>query len=180
MSISPEAVASAEAAMAANGVPTHESLADDYFGFDETHVVTLPDGVSWVQHRVLSEGKRRKYLNGMNRDVVIQRATGDARMTMAPGDERLSLLKSAICGWNLQQRNPRTQQMEPVPFTEHNLQKFLDVAPPRIIDLIDKEVRKANAWLIEDMSVEDIEKEIATLQELLETKQNEAAKNASS
>lgn len=179
MSLSPDAVASAEAAMTANGVPTHERLADDYFGFDEVLVVTLPDGVSWVQHKVLTEGQRRKYLNGMNRDVVIQRATGDARMTMAPGDERYSLLKTALCGWNLKKRNHRGD-LEDVPFTPGHLEKFLDGAPPKVIDLIDKEVRKANAWLIEDMSVEDIEREIATLQELREKKQEEEAKNASS
>jgi hypothetical protein len=179
MSITPEAVASAEQAMRDNGMPTHEVVAEDYFGFDETHIVKLPDGVSFVEHKTLSEGKRRKYLNGMNRDVVIQKATGDARMSMAPGDERYSLLKSAITGWNLKRRNNRGE-LEDVSFTPGNLEKFLESAPPRVIDLIDKEVRKVNAWLIEDMSVEDIDKEIKTLEELRETKLAQESGNASS
>jgi len=179
MSISPEAVASAESAMREAGVPTHERVADDYFGFEETHRVALPDGVSFIEHKTLTEGQRRNYLNGMNRDVVIQRATGDARMRMAPGDERYSLLKTAISGWNLQRKGGKGD-LEPVQFTPGNLEKFLQSAPPKIIDLIDKEVRKVNAWLIEDMSVEDIEREIQTLTELRDKKQEEEAGNASS
>jgi hypothetical protein len=167
----PAAVAAAEADMRAQGIPTHEHVQADYFGFEEVSRVTLPDGVSYVEHRTLTEGQRRKYLNGINRDVVIQKATGDARVAMRPGDERYSLLKVALCGWNLQQNG------QPVLFNDRNLEKFLESAPPKVIDVIDKEVRKANAWLIEDMSVEDIDKEIATLQELRETKLEEDSGN---
>lgn len=167
---SPEAVASAEAAMREAGVPTHETVQVDYFGFEEVHTVNLPDGQSWVQHKTLNEGQRRKYLNGINRDVVISRSTGDARMQMAPGDERYSLLLTALSGWNL------VKAGNPVPFNQNNVKLFLDSAPPRVIDVIDKEVRKVNAWLVEDMGVEDIDKEIANLQELREAKVAEEAK----
>ncbi len=164
-----EHIRSTDAAMAAAGVPTTEKVQADYFAFDVTHTVMLPDGISYIQHKEMTEGQRKKYLNQINRDVVIHRQTGDARMRMAPGDERHALLNTAITGWNLQKDG------QPIPFSESNLRKFLESAPPRVIDLIEKEVRKANAWLIEDMSVEDIEKEIKTLEELRDAKRAEEA-----
>lgn len=159
----------AEQAMRDRGEPTTEAVQVDYFGFEETHVVLLPDGISFIEHKTLNEGQRRKYLNGMNRDVIIERASGNAKMSMAPGDERFSLLSTAITGWNLKRAG------NPLPFNAQNLRLFLDSAPPKIIDLIDKEVRKVNAWLLEDMSIEDLEKEIENLQELIEEKRKEEA-----
>jgi hypothetical protein len=150
-----------------------EAVQEDYFGFEIVHTVPLPDGKSWVQHKEFTEGQRRKYLNEVNRDVVIQRGTGDARMRMAPGDERYSLLSTAIIGWNL------IRGGQPVPFTDRNLKEFLEKANPRIIDLIEKEVRKVNPWLMQEMTSEDIRKEIANLEEMLEAKEKEEAKDTS-
>lgn len=162
-----ERAATAEANMASQGIATTESVAADYFGFDDIKQVTLPDGVSYVQHRVLNEGQRRKYLNAVNRDVRIQKATGDALMRMSPGDERMQLLKSALVGWNLKKSGID------VPFTDRYLTEFLEKANPRIIDLIEKEVRMANPWLMSELSVEDIDREIKDLTELRERKVEE-------
>lgn len=167
----PEAVAAVEESMVAAGVPLTEKVQVDYFGIEEVRQVNLPDGISFIQHKVMNEGDRRKYLNGMNRDVTIQKSTGDAKLQMRPGDERYALLKSAICGWNL------TRNGHPLNFSPTHLEQFLNSAPPKVIDLIDKEVRKANAWLVEDMSVEDIDKEIETLQELRQAKLDDEAGN---
>jgi len=172
------AVKAAEDNMRALDLPTHEKVQEDYFAFDETHIVKLPDGISFIEHKTLTEGQRRQYLNSINRDVVIRKATGDASLKMAPGDERWALLKVAITGWNLQKGG------KPLPFSKgspgSNLEQFLEAAPPKIVDLIDKEVRKVNAWLIEDMSVEDIDKEIQTLTELRQAKLDAEAGNSSS
>lgn len=157
---SPEQVAVIEDAMRADGVSPYQATQADYFGFEELRTLELTDGVSYVQHKILNEGERRKYLNAVNRDVRIQRATGDAVMRMSPGDEKKALLEAALVGWNLQRAG------QPVPFTKHSVNEFLDKADPRVIDLIEKEVRKANSWLQAEMSVEDIDREITQLQEL--------------
>jgi hypothetical protein len=167
-------IAATEANMTAAGIPLTESVVVDYFGFEETHVVYLPDGKQFIEHKVLNEGQKRKYQNSVNRDVVIQRATGDAKMRMAPGDERHALLKVAICGWNVYRNGT------PLPFTSRNLDDFLDLAPPKVIDVIEKEVRKANPWLMAEMTVEDIDKEIDSLKEMREKKlEEEAGKDSS-
>lgn len=145
----------------------------DYFGFEETHTVMLPDGVSWVQHQTLNEGARRKYLNSVNREVRLAKATGDAILNMQTGEERHALLKSAITGWNL------TRDGQPVPFNGGQLDQFLTKANPKIIDKIEKDIRKHNPWLAQDISIEDIDEQIKELQEMREKKVAEEEGKAS-
>lgn len=151
-----------EAAMAAAGVQTHEDVQQDYFGFEQHHTVTLPDGVSYVEFKVMTEGQRRKYLNEQNREISVSRSTGDARIKTAPGDERHSLLKTTIVGWNLKRNG------EIVPFNPRNLEMFLDKADPSVVSIIEREVRKHHPWLLADMTLEDIDKQIEELQEMRE------------
>lgn len=170
----PAPVVAAEAAMRAQGIATTETAQADYFGFEEVLIINLPDGVSWVQHQVLNEGARRKYLNSANRDVKFQKSTGDAIMRMAPGDEKHALLSQAIVGWNMARGG------KPVAFSKQELDKFLEKASPKIIDLIHKEVVKANPWLLAEMSPADIKAEIERLQEMLVVaEEREAGKAAS-
>lgn len=167
-------VVAAEVAMRAQGVATTETAQADYFGFEEVLIVKLPDGISWIQHQVLNEGARRKYLNSANRDVKFQKTTGDAIMRMQPGDEKHSLLSQAIVGWNLARGG------KPVAFNKAELDKFLEKSSPKIIDLIHKEVVKANPWLLAEMSPADIKTEIERLQEMLAVaEEREAGKAAS-
>lgn len=166
--------AAMEANMKADGVATETNTPADYFGTSETFFVYLPDGISFVEHKLLNEGERRKYLNAINRDVTVKRGTGDATIRTAPGDERHALLEVAIVGWNLRKNG------DPVSFSPHSLRNFLENASPRIIDIIEKEIRKANPWLLAEMSVEDIDKEIAALEEMRAVKVKEDAGKANS
>jgi hypothetical protein len=158
-----------EASMTARGESTVEPIEVDYFAFDETHVLILPDGKQKIFHKALTEGDRRKYLRASNRDVKLQRATGDAYLKMAPGEDRASLLKSAITGWEL------TKGGKPFLFTPKALDDMLEQFPPKIIDLIHKDILRVNPWLLGEMTVEDIDREIATLQEQRQTIIEEAA-----
>lgn len=151
-----------------------EPLQVDYFGFDETHKIVLPDGKSFIEHKELNEGARRKYLNSVNRDITINRASGDAKLRTAPGDERRALLEAAIIGWNL------VKNGSPIAFSRQALNEFLDNANPRIVDIIEKDVRQRNPWLLADLTVEDIDKEIENLQTMREARLAEEAGKASS
>lgn len=166
------AVASAEQAMRDAGEPTHTDVIEDFFGMTVEHTVWLQKDKQFVTHREMSEGQRREYLNSINRDVTIAHATRDMKMRMAPGDERHALLKTAIIGWQVYREG------NPLPFSKKNLQDFLEAAPPKIIDMIEKDVRLANPWLMQEMSLEDIDKEIESLQELRAKKVEEEAGNA--
>lgn len=167
-------VALMESEMREAGVPTTDTQQVDYFAFDQTETVRLPDGKSWVEFRILNEGQRRKYQNKVNRDVVIQRASGDAKVRSAPGDERLILLQTAIIDWNL------VSGGREVPFSGKNLDMFLERAAPSIIDLIDTQIREKNPWLQANQTVEDVDKQITELQELRERLVQEREGKASS
>lgn len=159
-------VDSATQAMQEAGVATEIGVYDDYFGFSTSRNVVLPDGKSFVTIKQLNEGDRKVYLNAVNKDITIQRSTGDAKMKVASGDDRHALLKAAIIGWNLHRRNERTGDLEPVPFRDNEVTKFLNAANPKVIDLIEKEIRKDNDWIVGEVTVEDIDKQIEELQEL--------------
>lgn len=140
-----------------------------YFGTEEEHTFYLPDGVSYVKHKDFTEGDRKRYLSKTNRDLRIQQRTGDALLKATPGDDRHELLKIAICDWNLLDESKR-----PMRFNDQNMAKFLNGAPPHIIDLIDKDIREHNKWLTAEITVEQIDAEIETLTKLREEKVKEA------
>lgn len=156
-----------EAKMREQGQPDSTPVQEDYFSFDITDRVELPDGVSYIEIKVLNEGARRKYLNSVNREVKLQKATGDAIMQLASGDERKAILESSICGWNLMRNG------QPVAYSEGAVREFLNKTNPKIIDLIEKRVRELNPWLTADVSIEDIDQNIKELQELREQKVKE-------
>lgn len=163
------AIAAQEAAMRADGVPTETPVQEEYFGFDETHKFFFPDGITFIEHKTLNHGDRKKYLNKVNRDVVLQRATGDARISMKPGDEKDELVKSAIVNWNL------IRNGQPLPFSMNNFEQWLSKANPKLVDELERDIRRHNPWLMADMSVEDIDREIEALQEMRENKLKEEA-----
>ena len=150
--------------MEAQGVSSTIPVQADYFGFEETFEVTLPDGMSKITHKRLTEGDRRNYLDKVNREVRLQKTTGDAIMKMQAGQERHVLLDAAIVGWNLQRSG------QPVPFSKgsagSNLGQFLNMADPKVVDIIEKAIRKVNPWLMADLTVEDIDQQIEELNEM--------------
>ena len=168
-----ERVARAEQEMRDAGVSLEETVQVDYFGFEDTENVYLPDKVSYVTIQALNEGGRRHYLNRVNREVKIAKQTGDAIMQLANGDERRILLMEAIVGWNLV-RIPKTGgPPQPLKFQESTLNDFLTNTNPKIVDIIDKAVRDQNPWLMADVTLEDLLKQREELDEQIEKKRLE-------
>jgi hypothetical protein len=100
-------------------------------------------------------------------------------MKVASGDERYNLLLTAIKGWSLVTAHKTTGELQPIEFNETNLRKFLDSSNPKIIDIIEKDVREHNPWLMAEITVEGIDEQIAELQKLRERKVAEAEGKAS-
>lgn len=143
----------------------------DYFAFDEHYSYTLPDKKSWISFKAMTEGDRRKYLSAVSKEVKVRKG-GEMSLQMSTGDDREALLLAAVTGWNL------TRNGAPIAFTKAALVDFLAVANPKVLDGLEKEVRKANPWLLADMSLEDIDREIANLQEMRAVKAKEEEKEA--
>jgi hypothetical protein len=133
---------------------------EDYFGFSETHRWYFPDKQQFLEYQVMNEGAKKQYQTKSNRDVVLERHSGNARLKMDTGEERHQLLIAATVGWYM------VRNGKPIPWAVSQFKLWLDGANPRLVEQFEKEVRKANPWLLADMTVEDIDKEIESLEEM--------------
>ena len=140
----------------------------DYFGFGEQQEFVLPDGKQKIFFKVMNEGERAKFQKKTSRDIKFNRSSGDAAIRADVADERTELIMTSVTGWTLKRRSP--SGWEDAPFStggpHSDLAKWLQLANPKIVDDLQLAIRKANPWMQEDMSVEEIDKEIANLQEL--------------
>lgn len=132
----------------------------DYFGFQEFHKYYFPDGQSWIQFERMNEGKKAKFQKGTSRDLVLERRTGDARLKVDPGGDRHALIKACCTDWNLK------RQGQPVAWTDRNMNDWLELTDPILVEELEKAIRKANPWLMAEMTVADIDREIENLQEM--------------
>lgn len=132
----------------------------DYFGFAESHKYIFPDGVSYIEFTSMNEGQKAKFQKSTSRDLVLERQSGNARMKVDAAEERHALIKETCVGWNL------TRNGQPIPFGRVQLGDFLTLANPKIIEDLEKAIRKANPWLLGEMSPEDIQREIDNLEEM--------------
>lgn len=162
----------AEAAMEKAGVSTTTGQQRSYFGTNERHKVFLDDGISYIEHQVLNEGGRKRYLDKLNREIAIKKLTGDAVMKMQSGEDRHILLNEAIVGWNL--IGPDGKELGFSKGTPgSSLSQFLEFSETEAIDRIEKDIRKHNPWLMSNMTADDIRRQIADLEEMLEIKVKE-------
>lgn len=147
-----------------------EPIFVDYFGFEDTGEFTFPDGQSKIWFKALNEGERARFQRATNRDVQLERQTGNARVKTDPAGERFELIMSSVTNWNLQRKNSQTGRMEPVPFSTggpgSELGKWVLRANPKLVDALEEAIRKINPWLVGDMSLEDIDREIERLEDL--------------
>lgn len=144
---------------AGSGGRTTDNVRADYFGAPDRHRVTLPDGVSWVEHQGFNEGAKRKFLNSVNKDVKLDRVAKTATVKLAGGDDRYNLLKLVICDWDIYRNG------QPFQYSAKNLETFLNEASTEIVDLIEADVREKNPWLDGEASVEDLKAERDALDE---------------
>ena len=160
-----------EAARAA-GVVLEEEAFTDFFGFTDETKHFLPDGKQYFVLRRMNEGQKARYQREVRSDITIQRATGDAKMQPDPSRERHALIKACVVNWFVRTKDPRTGSIVEPAFSlssgSVNLESWLSVADPRLVEDVEKACRKLNPWLLSEMSVEDIDKEIENLKELRE------------
>lgn len=141
----------------------------DYFGFTQQEQFFFPDGVSFITIDKMNEGNKARFQKSTGRDLVLERQSGNARMKVDPGGDRHALLIACCKDWNLKRRSQANGELEPIPWSDRNFRDFLAVADPVIIEDLEKAIRKLNPWLMAEMTVEDIDKEIENLQEMRET-----------
>lgn len=132
----------------------------DYFGFQHIEQYVLPDGISYFELQAMNEGQKSKFQKVTQRDMILEKGSGNARFRIDPAVERHELIIASVTGWNLR----RGEQA--MMFSERNLKEFLQLANPKIVEGLELAIRKLNPWLLADATVEEIDKQIEELQEL--------------
>lgn len=145
----------------------------DYFGFDERERWFFPDKKQWIEFKKLNEGDRARYLKATRSDVHLNQKTQEARLSFDQSRDRKELLLASITDWHVVRRVVVSGEKvwRPMPFPANRslggeLSQWIDGADPALLGSLEKAIRKCNPWLLNEMSVADIDKEIADLQEL--------------
>jgi hypothetical protein len=147
---------------------------EDYYAFDEREKWYFPDGKQWIEFKKLSEGDRAKYLKDTRSDVRLNQKTNEAVIPFDQSGDRKSLLLHSITDWHMVSfvGEGASRRVMPLPFQPGGhkggpVAQWIDRANPAILGQLEKAIRKANPWLLNEMSAEQIRKEIADLEELL-------------
>jgi hypothetical protein len=135
---------------------------DDYWGVDEKHKFTLPDGKQWIEFQIMDEGAKTRFQKLTNQDLTIDR-NNQAKVRMDPANERHTLIKESVTDWLMYKKVDG--RPEPVGFSKQLLQKWLEVGPPKVIEDLEHAIRMANPWMQAEMTVELIDEQIDRLQE---------------
>jgi hypothetical protein len=135
----------------------------------------FPDGEQWIDFSKLTHGERTLYSAKTNREMIIERQSGDARMKADLMGDTNILMDIAIKDWYV------LRDGKPVPFSKgtpgSNLAQFLAQADPELIDDLERAIRSKNAWLLGEQSAEDIQKQITQLEkDLIVAQAREAGK----
>ena len=158
-----------EDAMRRDGIQTEEPAFEDYFGFSETHQWMFPDGIQYIEYRVMTEGDRAAYQKATSRDVKLSRGSGDATIKLDPSEDRRALFSSSVTGWYIFAKGSNGQKIVP-PFSIGSpgamFESWLNKANPKHVSDLELAIRKTNPWMQSEMTVKAIDEEIANLQEL--------------
>lgn len=143
----------------------------DYFDRGDDYSAFLPDGKQYIVCRPFSDGDRRKFQNATANDVRVNRKTDEAKMKLSLAGEAHELIKIAAVGWNIFRKKDGT--WVPVKFTKGTpgaeLEKFLQTAPPHVVDAVEKAIREHEAsWLDQEVTVEAIDERLEELREMRE------------
>ena len=156
--------------------PAYQDFFSPFVGYG---VYTLPDGLQTITFKIMSEGERMEYQRKTNRPINIDRKNDTASIKPDLAQDRYELIRTSVTDWTLVRRDPDSGEWLPVVFTKANLDNWIKSSNPKIISALEKEVQKANPWMQAEMSIEDIQAEIDSLQELLTQRLNEEAEKNS-
>jgi hypothetical protein len=145
----------------------------DYWGTDTYDKWYLPDGVQYFEFKLMNEGEKTKFEKLTNQDLIVNRDQS-ARMKVDPSEQRHTLIKTSVTNWNLYKDG------QVVDFNKHVLEKWLEVADPKLVADLEFAIRLANPWMQQDMSIEEIDKEIERLYDMRKQVLEKEAGEASS
>lgn len=160
--------------MRAKGEATEQEIFVDYWGYEQTDRWNLPGQErvpeqykAYFELKRMTEGVRQSFQKKTNSRVTILKENQNAEMAVDPARDRRELVKHSVVGWRMFRRGPDGKPFE-VQWNNRVFEAWLDGADPRIVDELEKFIRTINPWMLDQLSVESIDKELDRLTELRE------------
>lgn len=156
------------------GEATEQEIIVDYWGYEQNERWYFPgqERISpqykaYLEIRRMTEGIRQSFQKRTNSRVTILKENQNAEMAVDPARDRRELIKHSVVGWVMFRQDPGGKPYT-VEFSNATFERWLDGADPRLIDELEKFIRTINPWMLDQMSLESIDKELDRLTELRE------------
>jgi hypothetical protein len=142
------------------GPVTEAPVQQEYYMTEVRERWYFPDKITYIEFKKLLEGGKAEFERRTQKDAILERRTQNVRIGMDPAAERHELIRTCVTDWNL----IRGGQL--VPFNVKNLNDWLRVADPGMVEELAKAIRKLNPWLGGEPTIQEIDDQIAELHEL--------------
>lgn len=167
-------------AMRDAGEQVEDTVFVDTFSFSIDEEYELPGtGGQTILFSRMNEGQKSDFQKQTNKDVRIQRTTGDARMQVDPASERHALIRISVTGWTLKKRDHKGNIVG-ISFDQKLLKEWMMSADPKFVQGLEKAIRESNEWMKNEMTTEEIDREIENLKEQKVRLEEDNAKKESS
>jgi hypothetical protein len=140
--------------------PDSQPPVEDYWGTEEYSQWYLPDGIQYFQFKIMNEGDKSKFEKITNQDMIVNQDRS-ARLRYDQTAQRHALIKMSVTDWHL------FKDGEIADFAPAILDKWLQVANPKLVEDLEFAIRMANPWMQSEMTEEEVQKEIDRLYEVL-------------
>lgn len=168
--------------MVESGHRVEDVVEIDYFGFASEEKWYFPgqdklpkEHKQYLLIKKMNEGDKAKYQRKTNKDIRIQRTTGDARMSVDAVEERHELIRISVVGARVKMRDHTGKLRFDDKKPDIVVRNLLDNGDPDVVQQLERFIRDLNPWMRTDMSIEEIDKEIARLEEIKKEKADEEA-----
>lgn len=143
--------------------------------YDQENTTTIPEfwgvqtrerwyfpgqNLQYMEIEVMNEGKKARFQKMTSRDLTLDRNSGNAKVRIDPAIDRHELIKASVVDWNIYRGG------KPYQYSARALTEWLELADPKLVEDLEKFIRKLNPWLVGDTTVEDIDQQIEELEEM--------------
>lgn len=171
--------------MKEDGVAPKQEIYIDVWGYHDTKNWYFPGQDSipeanrmYLVVQKMTEGLRQKYQKATNAKVTILRENSNAEMGVDPARDRRELIMKSVTNWHVLREGPGNQ-WHPVGYSTRAFEEWFDGADPAHVEDLEKFIRDINPWMLDEVTVEAIDKEIERLKtQREEVERRQAEKNS--
>lgn len=167
-----------------NMIDAGESIEDlkiiDTWSYNLSEEWVFPDGIQKIYFKRMNEGEKAEFQKRTNKDIRVQRSTGDAKLSVDPASERHILIMLSVTDWKLYKkvRQGNREVMAETKFDQKALKEWMEGTNPKYVQELEKAIRESNEWMAVEASVDALEKERENLDERIKAaKEQEKAKS---